>query len=170
MAQFPLINGMYFSWADIEGTFTLSTGPSLPFVGFKAINYKDSLSKQFVRGNAMAPLGLTKGKYEATGDVELWLPQANLLISQMGPDWKNVPITFSVSYVASGPLGVPGTGLPQSVITDLLPNVFLVEMDASQSEGDEGLARKFTLKIPGQIYWNGIPSVVESSFTQIAIA
>jgi hypothetical protein len=170
MAAFPLVNGMYFSWADVETTIVTATGQVLPMVGYKAINYKDSLSKQLVRGTASVAIGLTKGKYEASGDIEMWLPQANLLITTMGPGWKQVPISFQVSYLSSGPLGAPGTGLPQSVITDTIPGCFLTEIDASQSESDEGLSRKFTLKIPGQILWNGQPSMIDGSFVQVAIA
>jgi hypothetical protein len=170
MAQFPLINGMYFSWADVEATTTIvASGQPFTFVGVKAINYKASLSKQKVRGTASVSIGLTKGKYEATGDVEFYLPQANLLISTLGPGWMQSPITFQVSYVSSGPLGAPGSGLPQTVITDTIPPCFLTEMDASQSEGDEPLTRKFTLTIPGQILFNGIPSIVEPALL-IAIA
>jgi hypothetical protein len=161
MATFPQVNGQYFSWSDVEATFTTPTGQPFTFLGFKAINYKGSLSKQKVRGNAATPLGTTKGKYEATGDVELFLPQANLLITTMGPGWMQLPITFQVSYVSSGPGGVPADGLPQSVITDTIPPCYLTEIDASQSESDEALTRKFTLTIPGVLKHNGIPDIVE---------
>lgn len=169
MANFPTVNGQYFSWSDIEAT-ALAPGVFLPLIGWKAINYKSALSKQKVRGNASVSLGTTKGKYEANGDVELYLPQANLLISSLGPGWMQIPISFQISYVSSGPLGVPAPGLPQPVITDTIPFCYLADMDASQSESDEPLTRKFTLTIPGQIMHNGLPDVIENSFSIIAVA
>lgn len=169
MAVFPLINGNYFSWADVEIVYITATGVPLPFVGVKALNYKDNQSKQKVRGTASVPIGLTKGKYDATGDMEMYLPQANLLITTIGPGWKQTPLTIQASYVSSGALGLPAAGLPQPVITDTIPGVFLMEMAADQAESDEPLTRKFQLLIPGQILWNGIPSVVEPSIL-VAIA
>jgi|SRR5271166_5622498 len=167
MALFPLINGNYFSHPDIEVTVLTPT----PFVvaGVKSINYKDNLSKQFVYGTASQPIGVTKGKYEATGDIEFWLPQANLITSSMGPGWKQIPVTITISYVSSGPLGLPAPGLPQPVITDTIPGAFLMAVDQSSSEGDAPLSRKFTLKIAGQILWNGVPSLIEPLLA-IAIA
>lgn len=159
MAIFPVVNGQYFSWSDIELTCLLPA-PTV-FAGIKAINYSDNLSKKQVWGTAATPIGTTKGKYEAKGDIELWLPQANLLITSMGPGWKQIPISISVSYVSSGQFGLPAAGLPQPVITDMIPNAYLMSLDAAQSGGDEPLARKFGLMIPGQIYWNGIPSIIE---------
>jgi hypothetical protein len=169
MAVFPQVNGMYPSWADIEWTALVLGGIPLQMVGLKAINYKGSLTKQKVRGTASVPIGLTKGKYEATGDIEMYLPQANLLINTLGPGWQQIPITINVSYISSGPLGLPAPGLPQPVITDQIPNAFLMEMAADQSESDEPLTRKFTLTIPGQVFPNGLPGVVElSTLTAIA--
>lgn len=170
MATFPQVNGMYFSWTDIEATLTTQSGQPFTMLGVASINYKGSLSKQKVRGSAATPIGLTKGKYEATGDIELYLPQANLLITTMGPGWMQVPLSsIQISYISSGPLGAPASGLPQPVITDTIPSAFLTEIEASQSESDEPLKRKFTLTIPGVLIHNGIPDIVEPSLL-IAIA
>jgi hypothetical protein len=168
MATFPLINGNYFNWQDIEFTTATQTNQPLQMVGIKSINYKDNMSKQLVPGTSAVAIGVTKGKYRASGDLEMFLPQANLLITTMGPGWHQQSVNISVSYISSGPLGTPAAGLPQAVITDTFA-AFLVEMDASQSEGDDALTRKFTLLIPGLIFWNGIPPVIEPSLL-VAIA
>ena len=167
MALFPAINGNYFSWADVELTFLLPA----PFIlaGVKALNYSDNLSKKLVYGTAAVPIGVTKGKYEPKGDIELWLPQANLMITTLGIGWKQIPVTITASYISSGPYGVPTPGLPQPAITDTIPGCFLSGLDASQSEGDEALSRKFTLTIVNQILWNGLPSLIEPLLT-IAVA
>jgi hypothetical protein len=159
MAVFPVVNGQYFSWSDIELTVLLPA--PMTFAGVKAINYSDNLSKKLVYGTAATPIGTTKGRYEAKGDIELWLPQANLMLTTMGPGWKQVPINITASYVSSGQFGLPAGGLPQPVITDTIPGCFLTALDAAQGSGDEPLSRKFGLTITGQIYWNGIPSLIE---------
>ena len=168
MALFPVINTNYHSWSDVE--LTILTPAPLTFAGVKSINYSDNLSKKLVHGTAAIPIGATKGKYEAKGDIEMWLPQANLLLTSMGPGWKQFPIqSITVSYVSSGLLGVPGPGLPQPVITDSIQGVYLMSLDAAQGESDDPLSRKFGLLIVGQIYWNGIPSVIDP-FLTIALA
>jgi len=166
MSLFPAINANYFSWSDIELQFLTPT--PLLFAGVKAINYDDNLTRKLVYGTAAQPIGLTKGKYEPKGDIELWLPQANLLISTM-PLWRQVPVTITIAYVSSGPLGLPAPGLPQPVIVDTIPNCYLTSLAASQTESDSALSRKFGLTITGQILWGGLPSFLEPIFA-LAVA
>lgn len=154
MAIFPLINGNYFAFPDIELRFD-----GLLFAGVKAINYDDSLSRAKVRGTASVPLGLTKGRYEAKGDIEFYLDAANLLITTLGPGWRQVPGAISVTYG-------PNLGMNLPLVTDIIPAVYLGDLTASNSEGDDPLTRKFTLHIPGQILWNGLPSIIETSTLQ----
>lgn len=152
MATFPLINGDYFAYTDIVLQYE-----GLQFAGVKSINYKDSLSRAKVYGTASVPLGMTKGKYEASGDIEMYLDAANTLITSIGPTgWRQVPGVVTVMY---GPN--LGSNLPFWI--DTIPGVYLGDFEASQSEGDEPLTRKFTLHIAGQILWNGFPSILELS-------
>ena len=153
----PLINGSYYAYADIE--FRVD---GLLFAGIKGINYKDSLSRVKVRGTASVPLGLTRGKYEATGDFEMYLDAANTMIAAIGGvlgGWRQIPIAASITY---GPN--PGMNLP--LTTDIIPGFYIGDYDASNSEGDEPLTRKFTMHIPGQILWNGLPSLIEVTTLQ----
>lgn len=133
--QFPLINGDYFAFADIE-----LRANGLLFAGVKSINYKAALNRQFVRGTSSIPLGRTRGNYEASGDIELYLNAANFLITSLGPTWMQVPIQISVSYG-------PNVGMIQPVITDLLNGVYLTSIEASQSQGEDALTRKFELSV-----------------------
>ena len=150
---FPTINGNYHDYADIELNFN-----GLVFAGVKSINYKDTLGRSIVRGTSSVGLGLTKGNYEASGDIELYRNAAWLLMTL--PGWRQVPGVITVTYIASGPLGAP-TGVIPPVIVDLIPGVFLTDAEAANSQGEDALTIKLGLKIPGQILWNGVPSIIE---------
>jgi hypothetical protein len=106
-----------------------------------------------VRGTAMQPLGLTQGRYEATGDIELYLDAFMLMTTILGPGWRQIPVTAVVTYG-------PNPLMPIPFVTDTI-QFYIGEVDASQSEGEEPLSRKFTMHIPGQILRNGIPSILE---------
>jgi hypothetical protein len=147
--QFPLIQGNYFAYSNIE-----LVAQSLTFAGVKSINYKDNLGRVKVRGTAMQPLGLTQGRYEANGDIEMYLDAFMLLTQTIGPGWRQNPVTIIINYG-------PNIGMPIPLITDEIIGAYIGEVDASQSEGEEPLSRKFTLHIAGQILWGGVPSIFE---------
>jgi hypothetical protein len=149
---FPLVNGVYYSYSNIE--LHIGTAGELQIAGVKTINYKDNLGRVKVRGTAMQPLGLTQGRYEANGDIELYLDAFTLLISTLGPGWRQQPVQAVVTYGPNPLLSIP-------FVTDAIPGFYFGEVDASQSEGEEPLSRKFTMHIPGQILWGGVPSIIE---------
>jgi hypothetical protein len=120
----------------------------------KTINYKDNLGRVKVRGTAMQPLGLTQGRYEANGDIEMYLDAFMLMTQTIGPGWRQQPVFAVINYG-------PNVGLALPIVTDEIPGFYLGEVDASQSEGEEALTRKFTMHIPGQILWGGVPSIFE---------
>ena len=159
MALFPVLNANYFSWSSVE--IRLFTPFPFTFAGVKSLNYSDNLSRKLVHGTVAVPIGVTKGKYEAKGEIELWLPQANLMITSMGLGWRQIPITIVASYISDGPFGLPAAGLPQPVITDTISGCYLTGLDAAQAESDDPLSRKFGLTISNQILWNGLPSLIE---------
>lgn len=146
---FPNPLGAFYSYSNIE----LSVN-GLIFAGVKAINYKDTLGRQFVRGTAMQPLGMTQGRYEAHGDIEFYLDAFQALIISLGPGWRQRPITATITYG-------PNPALPLPFIIDVIPSFFLGDADASQSESEDALTRKMTMHIPTQILWGLIPSILE---------
>lgn len=153
---FPLINGDYYSYADIQLRFN-----GLTFVGVKAINYKDNLGRAKVRGTASVPLGLTRGNYEASGDVEMYLSAWAVIMQTFGAVGAIRQIPFSVSITYG-----PNIGLPIPLVTDIIPAFYLGELDAPQSEGEDALTRKMTMHIPGQILWSGVPTLIETTTLQ----
>lgn len=156
------INGQYYSFADIEARITGlgSIFTAALFVGYTSINYNDKLGRAYVRGTARMPLGSTSGQYEAAGDIEFHKPQADRLIQGLGPNWRQLPLTLTVSYSSIGPLGTPG--LPVS--TDVINTAYLTDLDAPNADGTESLKRKFSLFIVGGIQWAGVPT---SGFVEV---
>lgn len=127
----PLINGDYYSFADIEfrpaGNLTL---------GVASINYGHKLQRQYVRGTHRMPLGMTSGQYEPTCDFEMYRPQADLLRTTLGPGYMQVPFSITVTYGITTPV------LP--TVTDVLVGVRIVEESYSNSEGLDPIKVKFT--------------------------
>lgn len=153
MPAIELIPGQTFSFVSIE------TYLPLPVAGIKSINYKDNLTRKAVRGTSSVQIGLTQGQYEASGEIEVYL-RAAVLAGLFVPGVRQVPRDIVVTY------GPNGDGL---MCVDTLPSVFFGDIDASQSEGDDPLTRKFSLIIPQQILWNGFPTLIET-FSLIAVA
>jgi hypothetical protein len=135
----PLINGVYWAFADI----IFRAGPG-QFYGCQSINYTDKLARQYVRGTHREPLGMTSGQYEATGDFEMYLPQADAFMSFLMAQgvglagYGQVAFTVTVSYQAAP----EGATLP--TITDVIQAARITEVEAAQSEGLDALKRKFT--------------------------
>ena len=154
MASTELVPGQSFSFSQIE------TYQPLPIAGIKRIAYKDNLTRKPVYGTQSVQIGLTRGKYEASGEIEVYLRTA-VLTFFLNPALRMIPFPLTVTY------GPNGDGL---VTVDIIPQVLIGDIDADQPEGDEALTRKFNLIIPQQILWNGIPSIVDSGFGLIAIA
>lgn len=154
MAVFPVVNGNYYAFVDIQLRIQ-----GLLFAGLKAVNYKDNLTRKKVRGTARVALGLTAGHYEANGDITMYLDAFTLLCSTLGPGWRQLPISMSISYG-------PNVGLSVPLVTDIIPAAYFGEVEASQGEGEDPLTRKYSLHIPGQILWNGVPSIIETSTLQ----
>ena len=152
----PLINGSFHAFADIELNMN-----GLLFAGVAAIDYDDNLARAKVYGTASVPLGLTKGKYEATASIELYLEAANLLMLTYPGSWRQIPLVININYV-------PQT-FPAIPVFDLIPTAYLGKQTSSNKVGDDALTRKFELAIPTQIYWGGVPSFFDGSAPLVAV-
>jgi hypothetical protein len=149
------VNGNYYAFVNIEAWFGPGATASLPPIlvaGFKAVNYDDELTRVIPRGTLSVGLGGTRGKYTAKGSLEIYLNPMVQILRLLGPGWKQAQLSMSITY------GPDDTG---QLTTDILPAFFLSKFEASQTEGDEPLARKCDLFMPGQILWDGVPSVIE---------
>jgi len=137
---FPLVNGTRHSFSSIE----LKIAGQI-FVGFKSINYGITRSRGLVRGNHPDPIGWTRGENEYKADCELYLAEWNLLQSQLGPGWGDVPFVVLVTYGEN----------EFDTITDELIGCHLDGTDISNGQGTDALVRKVELN-PLKILLNGL--------------
>lgn len=150
----PQINGFLPAYADVQIRVK-----GFLFVGVASIEYSDNLSRGQPYGTAAISLGLTKGSYKAKGSVELYLPAAVTLETNLAPLYlplgglRFLPIDFSVSYAPAGLVPIP-------VVTDTFTAV-IGEISQAERVSDDAITRKYELLIPGTINWNGIPAISE---------
>jgi len=144
LPQLPLINGDFYSYADIQ----FRPGGNLT-VGIPSINYSQKLARQYVRGTHRMPLGMTSGQYEPTLDFEMWKPEADSFILALGPGYMQQVFSATVSY--------GNTALP--TVTDTLIGIRIVEESYSNSEGLDAIKVKYTCFLQ-QILRNGLPVVI----------
>lgn len=150
--QTPLINGFYPSYADIELNLN-----GLHIVGVTSISYDDDLKRSYVYGTQKVPLGLSTGKYVPNGEIELLLPQAQLVLDTLGliglafGGFRFAPIGVTVSYAPVSPL---------PLITDDFV-CYLGKQDAKNKVSDDALTRTFGLYIAGTINWGGNPGAID---------
>jgi hypothetical protein len=149
----PLINGDFHSYADIELSFN-----GLQFAGVTSIDYDDNLNRAKVRGTQSVPLGLTKGAYEANGEIEMLLEAWNLLQFTLNPlgGWRQLPLYIGITYA-------PGGIVPLPIVNDVIPAAYLGKLEAKNKVSDDPVTRRFSLHIPGQILWGGVSSVLETN-------
>ena len=141
-----IVNGFYMSHVDLTFNFD-----GLQISGISSLNYKGSLIRKAVRGTSPIQLGTTTGYYPAPGDMELYLPSAGLITT---PGWMQVP------HVATCIYG-PNVVAPLPLVTDVIAGIMLTEIDASSSDNEDGLTRKFAFgQILIPILRNGVPDLV----------
>ena len=141
-----IINGNYMSFVDLVVNFD-----GLQLSAVKSINYKDNLGRAYVRGTSPLPLGFTTGKYEASFDIELYLPSVGLIT--INPGWRQIPHVCTIAYG-------PNVVAPLPFTIDTIAGIYLKELDAPNSDSEDGITRKFSGMVMLPILWNGIPSLI----------
>lgn len=150
---YPLINGHRFSFASAE---IFLPGNPLPVLGITAVNYSSELMPGKVWGTRSKPLGRTRGKADAKGDMEM-----------LRLEWENLKFFLGVGGVAFGvtafDIQVVWSELPFSpVITDILVGCRITNDEYSNQEGTDPSKVKLTLDLMG-LTTNGIGSIAGSS-------
>ena len=141
-----IVNGNFHAHVDVTLNFD-----GLQLSAVKSVNYKGSLSRKAVRGTSPIQLGTTTGFYTATGDMELYLASAALILT---PGWMQVPHIMTVIYG-------PNVVVPLPLVTDVIAGIMLTEVDASSSDSEDAITRKFTFgQILIPILRNGVPDIL----------
>lgn len=145
---YPDINGTKYTIASVRFTFAKFSGSAFQICGIKSLNYSEKVEPNDQYGTGQAMTGTGAGKYTADGDVEIYVADANALITVMGPNWGNTPLVVNVLWQETGQ--VPNA--VKMIVT-------LSGRTDSVSEGGELPTAKFTLHHRTPIETNGITMV-----------
>jgi len=144
---YPEVNGFKYSFVSLE--FKLAGGFAIAG-GVKAINYKDNHEMGKVWGNSATLQGVTRGRNESTGDIELYRDAGEALLDYISfagaRGYSESRWTFTVGY---------GELLQGAVTSDVLQAVRFHSLETSGSEGVEAMTVKFQMQMMGQIGWHG---------------
>lgn len=138
--QFPLINGVRHSLNSLE-----FKANGRIYIGFKSLNYTRKRNRALVRGNSPDPLAKTRGENEYSADCEMFLAEFNLMQSDLGPGYGDIPFIVYATWTENG----------FDTITDILKGCNLDSTEANNSQGPDPTVRKFDLS-PIKILYNGI--------------
>ncbi len=142
---YPLTTGVRHSFPDIEAKIAGQI-----FIGIKSGEYSRTRSRTMLYGTNVDPIGKTRGKNEYKGSVEIYLAEFDFLLSLLAEQAGGLggygDQAFNVTFTYITPGFDP--------IIDTLIGCTLDTTDVSNSEGTEGLTRKFELN-PVKILFNG---------------
>lgn len=142
-----MVNGKRYDWQDI--TILLPSGIA---VDITDISYSDSQTVTARYGKGGIPRGYSRGNYEASGSMTIDLEEWEKLKLTLLPSiYDHLPFDITVSYAENH---VP-------VVTDVLPQVKLIKIDTSNSQGNENAgAKKLEFVILKPIKYNFIPAKI----------
>lgn len=139
---YPLINGVFYDRSSVE----LKIGGA-KYTAVKAIDYDESLEPEAEYGTSPDVIGATRGKRQASGSVELYLPEFQRLLNKLGAGFYETIFQITVSY------DEPALG----TIVDQLVNCRIKKPSASMPDTG-ALTRKVDLFI-FKVLWNGVDGV-----------
>lgn len=139
--EYPQINGFRPSWASIEIVIN-----GKRYAGVKSINWKGGGEPGAVAGTGQVDIGRTRGKYKASGDMEIYLDEFEDIIKELGNGWQNKPIDIDTQWSEEG----------RATTHVQLRSVLLSEDDWSNADGTDASAVKLTLSMFLPVLTNGI--------------
>jgi hypothetical protein len=124
-------NGNVFSHASAEISFKGKV-----YRGISSITYSAELERELVYGTGSEPLGVTRGVYKPTGEIEMLSMDADRLLKDMGDGPGEQSISVVISYRE-----------PSSVRVDTLETCFITKVEDSSQQGPSANKTKLTLMI-----------------------
>lgn len=136
--QYPLINGVRHDFSSLELKF--ATFGNLVIVGIKSVNYKSSLKPTKVYGTHPQPIGRTRGVYDASGDIEMYLAEANVLESAIAATGQGLMEAVFDATVTRF------ENQFDSIIDEII-GCRITDRDSSNSQGGDAATIKYTLDV-----------------------
>jgi hypothetical protein len=142
-----MINGIIYDFESIK--LLLPTGLILTL---EKISYKDKKDDEVITGTNGLPIGIGRGEYSGTCDLEMGRSEYDTLDAYASADggfYNMPPIPIIISYGHNG----------QPPVTDTL-QTHLVERDFSAAKGDKNLKVPIKGLLTAPILTNGRPAYV----------
>jgi hypothetical protein len=137
----PLINGVNYSWGDVQVMLFGST----PLVGITSIEYSEDQDMENNYGAGNFPVGQGYGQFKYTGSIELYKEEINNIIA-LAPLGKIQLIpAFSIKVVYGN--------TSQALTIDTLQSCVFMKNPFSAKANDKKMVMKIPLLI-GNINWN----------------
>ena len=122
--DYPLINGLRYSWASVA--IKLDSANQL---GIKEISYSHSVDRGEVRGVGPQVIGHTRGEYKAEGSITFLKEEYDAFVAKNGDGYMEKVFDISVSYAEIG----------NATVTDQLVGCRLSKAEKSPSAGTDAL-------------------------------
>lgn len=130
--SYPLVNGMRHEWSSIEIKLDGDV-----YVGVKEIKYSDTLKPTKIHGTHPAPIGRTRGVYEAEASVVLWFAEAIQFRKKLGAGYMEKAFDIVVSYVEDG----------FDTVVDEIIGARITKDEGGASQGPDGLTIAWDLDV-----------------------
>src|SRR5262249_41122682 len=130
---YPLVNGKRLSWARIKISLDKAGGE---IFGYRAIMYKNAISRGKVRGHGRQVLGFTDGDLDSDASITMLEEEWRELITVLGSGYMDVPFTITVSYV-----------LDNRTYTDVLVGCQIKEDPHDHKQGPDALEVQIPLDL-----------------------
>ncbi len=139
----PLINGVNYSWQDLQIQIV---GLTVPIVGITKVNYKPKQKKENNYGLGTKPISRGYGNYEFEGSIELYLDEWKA-IQAASPN--NDPLQMSPFDI----IIVMGDGTSTPLKKDVLQSCEFTDDDFKADQGNTKLLITATLIIANVIHY-----------------
>jgi hypothetical protein len=146
MADYPKINGHVFDFSSIE-----LTANGQIFLGVTEINSTQSLEPGIIRGTSAQKIGRTRGEYDSTGSMSMYLEDFREFIAGLGDGYGEVSWDATITF------STPGT---TTRVTKLLGCRITTDAEEA-SQSTDGLVTAFDIDIM-QIEKDGLRMIVNA--------
>lgn len=127
---YPLVNGKRLSWARIKISLDKAGGE---IFGYKAISYKNAITRGKVRGHGRQILGLTDGDLDSDASITMLEEEWRELVAVLGDGYMDTPFTITISYL-----------LDTKTYTDTIVGAQIKEDARDHKQGPDG----FEVQVP----------------------
>lgn len=161
--EYPLIDGEYVSWANVDCSLEVYDGPSFQTRDYSKIDWSDKLEPGAVRGTGPKKRGRTVGEYDADATIEMYIDAARKFLkslNQIKPGQAGL-VVFDVN-LQYAPLGTSPIdqlfGGDDGIITVQLVGCRIKNRSGSNANGTEGTTLSFPLDVM-QVLVDGVALV-----------